>query len=138
MFSSPLARSWVNRPDEFRIVKKVLDHPNVLAAHRTVHNGSAGSLRNGARRSNCYGAVDNRKRRFEMFDTACRFTHEILDLERKADVHDVDPFELFYHGVDVHADRLVMPACNFKKWFPHLSKPHNNNFLGFSHVPEIL
>jgi hypothetical protein len=31
-----------------------------------------------------------------------------------------------------------MPACDFKKRSPHLSKPHNNNFLGFSHVPEIL
>src|SRR5215469_2108719 len=106
MFSSPLARSWVNRPDELRIVKKVLDHPNVLAAHRTVHNGGPGSFRNGACRSNCYGAVDYRQRRSEMFDTACRFTHEILDLERKADVHDVDLLELFHHGLDVHADRL--------------------------------
>ena len=135
---SPLARSWVKRSDELRIVKKVLDHPNVLAAHRTVHHGGAGSLRNGARRPNCYGAVDNRQRRFEMFDAACGFTHEIFDLERKADVHDVDLLELFHHGLDVHADRLVMPACDFKKRSPHLSKPHNNNFLGFSHVPEIL
>src|SRR5438045_6020672 len=138
VFSSPLARTWVNRSDELRIVKKVLDHPNVLAAHRTVHNGGAGSLRNGARCPNCYGAVDNRQRRSEMFDTACGFTHEILDLEWKTDVHDVDPLERFHQGLDVHADRLVVPACDFKKRSPHLSKPHNNNFLGFSQLPEIL
>src|SRR4029450_62419 len=135
---SPLAHSWGKRSDELRIVKKGLDHANVLAAHRTVHHGGAGSLRNGARRPNCYGAVDNRQRRFEMFDTACDFTHEILDLERKGDVHDVDPLELFHHGLDVHADRLVMSARDFKKRSPHLSKPRNNNFLGFSHMPEIL
>jgi hypothetical protein len=73
-----------------------------------------------------------------MLDTACDFTHEILNLERKADMHDVDPLEFFHDGLDVHADRLVMPAYDFKKWSPHLSKPHNNNFLGFSHVPKIL
>ena len=73
-----------------------------------------------------------------MFEIASDFTYEILDLERKADVHDVDPLELFHHGLDVHADRLVMPARDFKKSSPYLSKPNNNNFLGFSHVPDIL
>src|SRR5258705_3413005 len=88
-------------PDEFRVVKKILFHLEVLAANRAVNNGMACMAENSASRPWSNGAVDNCQIGTILFDVLHRDTDESI-AEWITDVKNRAPAPR-NHGLDVDA-----------------------------------
>src|SRR5262249_12398993 len=90
MLCGALSRGCVDCAHELRVVTKVLEHVGMLSTHGAVHDRRTRSLGHCARGSNPYRAVDNRQAGFEKVDIARGLADKVLDLERVADMQDVN------------------------------------------------
>src|SRR5215831_3963251 len=119
----------VKRSDEFCVVMQFLLHAFVLAAHRTMHNVSPGIARDFARCAHCDRAVNDRQRRLESVDIPDRFAHEIVNVERVADMHHVSVLDWLRGMPNVDPDDMIMLGQNGQEGFAHLSEAnHQNDF----------
>src|SRR5262249_23730947 len=121
------------RPHELGVVEQLLNHADVLAAHRTVDDRRPRALGHRARRPDADGAVDDRQARLETVDVAIGLSDEVLDLERIADVHDVDVLDRLGQGRDVEPHRAAAAAYQLEDRAPDFAEPDDEDGLGATH-----
>src|SRR5579864_8411996 len=97
----------IDRSHKLGVELDLLQHANMLAAHRAIDHGSTGSLGNCARSPDSHCAVDDGQCRSEILDVARGLAGEILDLERVADMHHIDLVDPSDRG-DIHAEHLMV------------------------------
>src|SRR5579864_2358256 len=95
---------------EFGVLIELVQHANVLAAHRAMYDLGPSALCDGSRCSNGHCAVNDRQGRPEKFDIAGCFADEVLDLEGIADVQDIDPTDRLKRRRKVHTNGIVALA----------------------------
>src|SRR5262245_32788242 len=123
----------VERSHELLVAEQLLEHPGVLSSDRAMHYRGPGSLRDGARRADGHRGVDDRQRRAEELDVASRFADEVRDLERVADVHDVDLRDVTWRGGHVDAHCVVMPRDELEDRSADLAEADDDNGLAVVH-----
>src|ERR1700730_5668273 len=121
MLCGRLAGGGVYGPHEFRVGAEFLEHSRVLATHRAVYDRGAGPLCHRSCGPNCHGAVNNRQPGLEKIDVAGGLTHKVLDLEREADMQNINLPYRPGRRRDVHADDIVVLRKEFKEWPANLS-----------------
>ena len=67
-----------------------------------------------------------------MFNIANRLADKILDLERVADVQDIDLLDSLDRR-DIYSNRIMVPGNEFKQGLSHLSESNDNNLILLSH-----
>jgi len=95
----------------------------MLAADRAVHHGRARTVGDGPCRPDGHGAVDDRQAGGEALDITGGHADEVLDLERIADVHDVDGPHGFRRRADVHSDTPGVSGHELEQRSSDLAQP---------------
>src|SRR5580704_2868625 len=113
-------QAGIGRSDELHVLLHVLKHARMLAAYWAVHYPRFSPLLNCSCRSNGHRAVNDGERRLVSLDVAGGFSHEILHLERIANVQDVDRAGDL-HWFDIDTNRIVMLRGEVKQRLSDLS-----------------
>src|SRR5215510_52535 len=103
MLRGTLPRGQINRAYELCVVAKMLEHVGMLSEHGAVHDRCTRTLGHCTRRSHPHRAVDDRQSGVEKLDIAGGLSDKVLDLERIADMEDVNTFGQARGSRDVHA-----------------------------------
>jgi hypothetical protein len=125
--------SGINASDKFHVLAQIIQHADMLAAHRTVHHGGGRPFGHQPRRSDPDRAVDDCHYRLKAFDVPGGLTDKVLDLERIANVQEIDAFDRLGDGHDVHPDRVVMPGYKLKQWIANLSQSDDDYIAALAH-----
>jgi hypothetical protein len=113
--------------NELCVMTQFLEHTNVFAAHRAVHDSSSGPLcvrPSGADRDR---AVDDGQCRLIALDVAHRYSDEVLDLEWIADVQNFNTVADI-NGLYVHSDDLFKRRDELEKRLADFSETYDDDF----------
>src|SRR5207302_8497201 len=94
VLGSPFAGRGIHRYLECGVDGALFERARMLAADRAVHDRGAGSLSDRARGPDRHRAINDRESGLKKLDVAGGLTNKILDLERVADMQDVDLLDL--------------------------------------------
>ena len=121
MFGRQLADCGIYRSHEFCVNTHFLEHARMLAAYRTVYYCGICSLGYRSRRPDCHGAVDDRQRWPEKLDITSGLTDKIFDVERVADMQNIDLSDVSGRRRDIHSHGIVMLGDEFEERPAHFS-----------------
>ena len=105
----------------------------MLAADGAVDDWGPGALRDPARRADLNRAVDDRQPRPNQIDVARSFSHEILNLEWKAEMQHIGPARIFRGRREVYTDDLMTFGKKLQERLAHFSQPDHNDLLNLIH-----
>jgi hypothetical protein len=129
------SRFWIERPDEFRVVKHFLPHTNMLTADRAIYYGHACFACDVPSDPRRHRTIDDGKSGMISPNVFHYLRNEFPVAKGKANVHNVAAIKR-RDQINIHAEDFVVRLNDFKQRLPYLAEANDDYCL--AHLGQSL